>query len=61
MDAPTKTHFSLCPHNAVFCLQVARGGQRLLRVHLSTAGGGEDEAGGGGQNKGSHPRPVAQR
>ncbi len=42
-------------------LQVTRGGQWLLWVHLPAAGGREDETGGGGQNQGSHPRPVAQR
>lgn len=45
----------------VLCvMQVTRGGQWLLWLHLPAAWGGEDETGGGGQNQGSHPRPVAQ-
>jgi len=52
----------LCLLTTLFChSQATRGGQWLLRVHLPSAGGGEDEAGGRGQNQGSHPRPVAQR
>ena len=40
--------------------QAPRGDQGLLRVHLPTTGGGEDETGGGGPHQGSHSRPVAQ-
>lgn len=45
----------------LFAAQLARGDHWLLQLHLPTTRGGENEAGGCGQNQGGHPRPVAQR